>query len=100
MDSYTLIYDEEDRKRKKILNIVKNVKRLIHKKTEKSLRFEKFYFIRWKITCVKLQISSLFNKLKTEYENYINIPITNKRILNVALYDDTDDTKNVQQIVN
>ena len=88
LKAYTLSYDEADRKKAKILNFGKLVKKLINKKFDITSRFEKFYFIRWKIFSVSNQINSLFIKLKSEYFNYINIPITNKKILNVALLEE------------
>jgi aspartokinase len=93
MKTYTLSYDETDRKKSKILSLEKLFKKLIHKKTDIQTRFEKFYFIRWKIFSVSNQINSLFEKLKNEYFNYINIPVSNKKILNVALIEEIKTVK-------
>lgn len=88
LKAYTLAYDEVDRKKSKVMSVEKIFQKLIHKKTDILTRFEKFYFIRWKIFSVSNQINSLFNKLKHEYFNYINIPVSNKKVLNVALLEE------------
>ena len=66
----------------------KLIMKLINKKSDIRNRLVMFYFIRWKIAGISIQISHLFTKLRHDYFNYINIPFSNKRILNVAIVED------------